>query len=591
MLQQEIPPRSPVRFALWCSRPSRHWAFLAFFCVFVGAIGGRVLIYLIGQIADVAHLVSSGEADINTLWFWALAYPSVYFFIEIFWRGSGFFGMKWMTDVEQVVYDRLYKYLTGHSASYFNDRFAGSLTNKISNAASGLENLMAKSLWQFFSLSIAIIGDIYLTYTAHPYFTVVFVLWLMAFLATSLFLVSRIKDLAYTRAKAASELKGKIVDSTNNIDTVQQSGEVKFEHRYVGKFINKQKLTHVKEWLAHQWIFVFNGLAIAVFFFLMMAMGISLYNRELISVGNLVVIISLMSALEFRLFFLGRDIAESMASYGQIEEGLEELLLPHDITSTPDAQDLKTCGGKIEFKDVEFSYSELGIFKNLSLVITPGQRIGLVGPSGAGKSTFVNLILRQHDVLSGEILIDDQNINEVDIHSLRREIAFVPQTTSLFHRTILENIRYGKLEATEDEVLEASKLAQADVFIQTLPSQYKTYVGERGVKLSGGQRQRISIARAILKDAPILVLDEATSSLDSESEGAIQGALEKVMEGRTVIAIAHRLSTLRSMDRILVLDEGVIVEDGTHQELLEIKGLYAKLWNSQVGGFIQGDLS
>jgi len=273
--------------------------------------------------------------------------------------------------------------------------------------------------------------------------------------------------------------------------------------------------------------------------------------------------------------------------YGEIEEGLEEVVVPLEIIDEPNALKLQANGGKVDWQNVTFEYGENKVFDNFNLTIKPGQRIGLVGPSGAGKTTFVSLLLRQHDITAGAIEIDGQNIAQVTQDSLRENIAVVPQEPLLFHRTIRENIAYGKPDATQAEIIKVAKQAQAHDFISALPEGYDTLVGERGVKLSGGQKQRVAIARAMLKDAPILVLDEATSALDSESEVEIQKALHILMEGKTVVAIAHRLSTLREMDRIIVLEQGVIVEDGAHTELAQAGGTYQKLWEHQAGGFLQ----
>jgi ABC-type multidrug transport system fused ATPase/permease subunit len=262
-------------------------------------------------------------------------------------------------------------------------------------------------------------------------------------------------------------------------------------------------------------------------------------------------------------------------------------LADHEIKDVNDASELKVESGIIEWKNVSFEYGEKRVFDAFDLVIPSGQRVGLVGPSGAGKSTFVSLLLRQHDLSSGTVLIDGQNIAEVTQESLRENIAVVPQEPMLFHRSIRENIAYGKVGATDEEIMTVARLANAHDFIKDLSEGYDTLVGERGVKLSGGQKQRVAIARAMLKDAPVLLLDEATSALDSESEVAIQKALHKLMEGKTVIAIAHRLSTLREMDRIIVLENGKIVEDGSHAALLEYDGVYSRLWKHQAGGFLQ----
>jgi len=285
--------------------------------------------------------------------------------------------------------------------------------------------------------------------------------------------------------------------------------------------------------------------------------------------------------------WISQIIANLLEQIGICKQGLEIITVPHSIVDKPNAKDIKIKSGKIAFKNVFFGYSkDKRIFKNLNLTIKPKQKIGLVGFSGAGKSTFINLITRYFDINSGKILIDGQNIRKVKQESLQNQISIIPQNPNLFHRSILENIKYGKLDATQEEVVEASKKANCYNFIMNLPNQFKTLVGERGVKLSGGQRQRIAIARVILKKSPILILDEATSSLDSVTEKSIQNSMEKLMKNKTVIAIAHRLSTLQNMDRILVFEEGKIIEDGSHKSLLRKKGAYYKLWNMQINGFI-----
>ena len=311
------------------------------------------------------------------------------------------------------------------------------------------------------------------------------------------------------------------------------------------------------------------------------------WSREWITVGEAATISSLCMMLTGTTWMLGSGIVQLVDEAGYITDALNITTRPHDVKDGINAPYIAVNKGAIAFERVHFGFPGKTIFSDLSVAINPGEKIALVGPSGAGKSTFIALLLRLFDLEGGRILIDGQDISGVTQDSLRRNIAVIPQDTSLFHRSLMENIRYGRLDATDEEVMEAARKANAHDFIATLPQGYDTLVGERGIRLSGGQRQRIAIARAILKNAPVLILDEATSALDSQSERLIQQALATLMENKTVIAIAHRLSTIAHMDRILVFDHGKIVEQGRHDALIRDKyGLYAKLWAMQSGGFI-----
>ena len=580
-------PSQPAAFALAMSRPHARWAIAAVTAVLVATAASRVMTYTLKLLTDAAIAFGQGNGDLALIRKWALVFPATYLINELVWRSSGFCGMRWITGAVAEASERLFAYLSEHSATYFADRFAGALVNKIANAASGIERLLIQALWQFLPWIVGLVADLWLTYLAHPYFALVLLAWMLVYIPVNVFCVSRLHRLSFAYAEASSQLRGKMVDTTANIDIVQHTGEGAFERRHVGESIGAQRASHLREWWWSEWLLVANGLLLAAFILAMFAIGISLITRGLISVGSLVMVVTVVIALEQRMFFLGQNLTQAVSYHGQVSEGLAELLPPHEITDRPGARQLVVRDAQIRFEALGFSYKNARVFGgDFELTVEGGEKLGLVGHSGAGKSTLVSLLLRQFELDDGRILIDGQAVSEITLESLRRAVALVPQSTSLFHRTIVENIRYGRLTASDDEVIEAARVAEADEFIQRLPQGYLTKVGERGVKLSGGQRQRIAIARALLRRAPILVLDEATSALDSESEALIQHALVDLMRGKTVIAIAHRLSTLRAMDRIVVLERGRIVEDGRHDVLVRQGGIYAGLWNSQVAGFI-----
>ena len=442
-------------------------------------------------------------------------------------------------------------------------------------------------LWGMIPQVISIFGVIYVFSTIH---------WLMGFalfsmitivLVFNIWFVKRRRPYVVEYAKASSKVRGEGVDLMTNIAAVRQYTQRVLELDRIGEAITDQAQKDKRQWYMGDWLMVINTIIGLVLTAALLYGAYVLIAQGAITTGTVVLILTLLGRVGFAFTHIGNMLNGFIRLYGEAEEGLDSILVDHEIVDTPDAAELQTKGGAIQFDAMTFSYEQETIFDQLQLDIKPGQRVGLVGPSGAGKSTLVSLLLRQHEINSGAILIDGQNIAEVTQDSLRSNIALVPQEPMLFHRSIRENIMYGKPDATHAELVQAADRAQAREFIEALPDDYDTLVGERGVKLSGGQKQRVAIARAMLKEAPLLVLDEATSALDSESEVAIQKALEELMVGKTVIAVAHRLSTLRKMDRILVIDAGKIVEDGTHDELAGAGGLYAKLWSHQAGGFLQ----
>ena len=581
-------PTSPLAFARFETRPYFGWAIGAMIAVIIGGTLDGVKNLVLKSLTDAMTTATTNSLnDFGPVWHAAILYTVIFALAGFTWRCSGFFGMRWMTFARTYGYKTLFAYLSHHSANYFNNRFAGALTHKISNVTDGVDRIMQNLLWEFLPLFITFAVGVYTASTANVLFAIILCIWTAVFIGTNMFLVFKKRKLAIAYAEYTSSMRGAMVDSATNIAAVHQGAQQEFEIAHFQTYIKKYERAGLKNWFFSEWILTTGNVLQTIFVILMLMTSISLLQKHLITVGDVVMIIGLVIQMLSQLFAIGNEMNRFMDFYGQAQEGLKELIVPHDIVDVTDAKELKIKEASIHFDAVTFAYGKQNVFENFNLDIPAGQKVGLVGHSGAGKTSLTAMLLRQYEIQGGTILIDKQNIATITQKSLRRHIAIVPQDTSLFHRTIRENIRYGRLDASDEEVERAAKLAQADTFIKLTANGYDTLVGERGVKLSGGQRQRIAIARAILKNAPILVLDEATSALDSESELAIQDALKELMKGKTVLAIAHRLSTLREMDRIVVIEGGSIVEDGSHDELMKKDGVYARLWASQVSGFIQ----
>ncbi|MFH1284470.1 MAG: ABC transporter ATP-binding protein [Candidatus Peregrinibacteria bacterium] len=582
-------PKKPWKFIWFIAKKSRKWAIFAMLAVTIAAIleGGFLLI--IRELTNAATSAIDNDftgPHLSKLWFWTISLPISFFVIEGIWRLSGFSGMRLITKSEAHSSRELFKYLIEHSHNYFKSKFAGSLVNKIGHATQGINSMISNFLWQFYPLFLGLVIDTVIVTSINYRLGIMLSVWAVIFLGINYYMVKKKQHLSYANANSNSIMKGKMIDTVSNISTVQANAYQHYEKNYIDFFIRDRQNRHLKSWMASEWILLINGALLMIFIFGMISITIYLVQNSLTSIGSLVLVISMTLGLTYSLFFIGHKMTDTIDDYSQIDEGLRELIVPYEIKDKPEAKILKNAEGNISFKNIFFRFDNKPIFDNFTLKIPSGQKVGLVGVSGAGKTTLANLLLRNHDVEKGTISLDGNNISNITRKSLRKKIAFVPQDTSLFHRTIKDNIKYGKLNASDKAVILAAKKAQAHEFIMSSPKGYGTYVGERGVKLSGGQRQRIAIARAFLKSSPILLLDEATSALDSKSEVMVQKALSKLMQGKTVIVIAHRLSTLRAMDRIVVLEKGKVKEDGTHRSLLRKKGVYANLWKHQVEGFI-----
>ena len=582
-----VIPHTPVRFALAMAKKFWAPALLSFVVVTVAEGLSLFLPYVLKRLVDAVSAAGSARMlSDDKLLFWVAAFPVTVALMFFFWRLSGFIAMRWMTRVEIRSHRLLYDYVTRHSHGYFSNRFAGALANKAAHVAEGTFRMLDKTLWGHYQYLLSFIATGAIIATTSFYSGVVFLLLVAILLPVNVMTSKYRRPSVVAYATRNSELKGRVVDVLTNIAATRQYAQREYELRGLDVFLHRCRSADLRQWIQSEWIMVLNNAIITLALALIMVIMYRQWLSGVVTVGDFVLVATLLMNMQRVLTFIGSLFNEFVSIYGQIEEGLQEILIPHSVIDTPMAAPLIVKHGIIQWKSVAFKFDEQSLFKGFDMQIPAGQRVGVVGPSGAGKTTFVSLLLRQYDIDGGEILIDGQNIAKVTQDSLRKQIAVVPQEPLLFHRSIKDNIAYGKPDATTNELIEVARQARADEFICELPDGYDTLVGERGVKLSGGQKQRVAIARAMLKDAPILVLDEATSALDSESEVAIQKALRKLMVGKTVVAIAHRLSTLREMDRLIVLQNGRIVEDGTHDTLVNHGGVYAGLWKHQAGGFL-----
>ena len=587
------PPDSVYQFCRHYSRGMEPWLLLMAFLTAITAISEALLFGILGQVVDwlsesnpETFIEQSGSTLIGMGIFMLILIPLSNamrsLIVHQTLMGNFPMSVRWMA----------HRYLLNQSYGFFQNEFSGRIATKVMQTALAVRDTVMKLLDVMLFVAIYMVTALILVASADPRLCIPLIIWLFFYIIVQRYFVPKMKKIAMVQADARSLMTGRIVDSYTNIITLKLFSHSNRESAYIrdgmSEFLNT---VHPQMRLVTKLNICLWALNMSLVFSTA-ALGIYLWLNGSITPGAIAIVMSLAIRLTSMSHWILWEISGLFENIGTVQDGINTLSVPSKVNDKPNAIALNVNRGDIIFDSVNFSYNtNEAVFENLDLQIPAGEKVGIVGRSGAGKSSLVSLLLRFYDIQSGAITIDGHNIERVRQESLRSNIAMVTQDTSLLHRSVRENIMFGRPEATEEEMVVAAQKAQAHDFILSLRDNvgrrgYDAHVGERGVTLSGGQRQRIAIARVLLKDAPILVLDEATSALDSEVEAAIQLSLYQLMEGKTVIAIAHRLSTIAAMDRLIVFDEGKIIEQGTHQELLGENGIYTKLWGHQSGGFL-----
>ncbi|MCP1645371.1 ATP-binding cassette, subfamily B [Pseudomonas citronellolis] len=577
-------PEAPVPFVIHFVSQYR-WAYLAILLLQITAVVCTVLIpWSLGQVTRLVN--ANGTTDAL---FWPVAGFAVLVALEVvFTRSANTINIRVLPRQRARVTHTVYAYLQQHSHRFVSNEFAGALAHKVSEVAMGVNQTMNILLFDLIPLLVTLSLASLVLASASGLLAAFMLGWSVLFIGVSFLLARRSHPLAQQYSAARSISTGKVVDAVTNLSNVRLFARHSHELDYLSGYLDRE-LAAAGRSLGYmekiRWFQNSCGMALKIG---MLLLTLWLWRSGAISIAAFVMATSMALLIINDVASLSRRFLELFEATGNIANGVRTLIRPHEVVDSPDARRLEVHQGSVEFRGVRFGYHPgQPIFEQLDLRIPAGQRIGLVGFSGSGKSTLLNLLLRLYDVDGGQVLIDGQDIREVTQHSLHRQIGLIPQEPGLFHRSIRENIHYGRLEASAEELAAAIHGAGASAFIERMEHGYDSLVGERGVKLSGGQRQRIAIARVLLKNAPILVMDEATSSLDSITERFIQDQLDSIMQGKTVIVVAHRLSTVAHLDRIIVFDKGRVVEDGSHQELLKKRGQYYRLWSRQSDGLFQ----
>src|SRR5689334_18529259 len=583
-------PATPARFIIFFIRRFRWWYLAMGVLVTADAVCGITIPYGVARVLKTVTGAPDARPTMASLQGPLLLFLGLAIGEVIFGRLAGGNQIRLGPRQRQNVTRALYHYLQYHSHRFLTSDFAGALAHRISETSLGVTQTLWSVLTEFWPAGVVLGVSVTLLTNAHHELGLFVFAWAAVFVALSYWLARRARPFAVAAAAARSETTGKVVDSVTNLASARLFARLRFERDYLDNFLKlERKAIHRSNSYAER-VRWFQFASAAVLKVGTLYYALRLWQTGAIDVADFVMAVSLALLIINEVRNLSRRFLEFFEYVGNVANGVHTIVKPHELVDEPGAAPARITRGAIAFENVTFGYpSGQDLFEHLTVEIPAGQRVGLVGSSGSGKSTFVSLILRMYDPQSGRICVDGVDIRTMTQDSLHAQLSLIPQDPSLFHRSLKENIRYGRIDATDEEVIDAARRAHAHEFIAQMKEGYASMVGERGVKLSGGQRQRIAIARVVLKNAPVLILDEATSSLDSITEQAIQETLDDVMIGKTVIVVAHRLSTIAHLDRILVFEHGRIIEDGNHAELLREGGAYYRLWTRQTGGFSMED--
>ncbi|SOB52414.1 ABC transporter ATP-binding protein [Pseudomonas lundensis] len=583
-----VPPKRPWGFVWHYLSLYPGWYWSIALLQIGAAMTATLMPYAIGRITGA---VSEGLWDNVDLWQASLPALGLLFGLAVaqmlFARGATLCMI--MVRPQQIIriIRELFAYLQQHSPRYFSEHFAGSLAHRISEGSIGLLEITWSLVVEMLPILVVLITSLVLLTLASPWLGLGLLLWVGAYSWLAFVLSRKAQVLASSHAQARSVTTGKIVDAVGNLSSIRLFARQGFELDYLTRYQNEEKQAAQRSFFYQEKIRLLQDSLSVVLRVGLVVLALYLWHVGKIDVGQLVMVATLGLMIVAQCSFLSMQFMHFFEFIGNIENSINTLLQPHEMPDRDNAVPARIEKGSIHFRDVSFGYTpDKPIFKHFNLDIRAGQRVGIVGFSGSGKSTLLSLLLRSYDPQSGTIEVDGLDIQGMTQQSLHTHIALIPQEPGLFHRSLRENIGYGDVNASDAQIILAAKRAHAHAFITQMPEGYEALIGERGVKLSGGQRQRIAIARALLKNAPIMVLDEATASLDSETESLIQGSLDDIMADKTVLVVAHRLSTIAHLDRIVVLDKGQIVEDGSHSQLLERRGLYYRLWQRQSDGLL-----